>query len=86
MNGKTGKGFFDHIPHPSLSDGQPVLTAGTLIPTFDSNGKLIELEINNKSGHFKPTGESLDYIETKLLEKSQNEKFIINKNPLNQTK
>ncbi|MFW6312111.1 MAG: hypothetical protein ACOC1K_07745, partial [Nanoarchaeota archaeon] len=57
----TGNAYWDSIPHPSLSKGQKVKTAGTLTPRLE-DGEWI-LEIENASGHLWPTYDSLFMLE-----------------------
>ncbi len=49
----------NYLPHPSLSKWQPVLTAGIMKPVFDNSGNVIELVIENQTGHFHASYESL---------------------------
>jgi len=47
------------IPHTVLTRGQPVLAAGEA-EIAGSNGQYIMLSINNYSGHFRRTADSLE--------------------------
>ncbi len=53
----------NYLPHPSLSKWQPVLTAWVMKPRFDSSGNITELVIENQTGHFHASYESLKKAE-----------------------
>jgi len=61
----------DYLPHPVLSSGEDILSAGT-IKRLDSG----VIEITRKSGHFHPDLESLDIVKESLDKKGY--KVIIN--------
>ncbi|HBU06633.1 MAG TPA: hypothetical protein DEB09_00955 [Candidatus Magasanikbacteria bacterium] len=47
--------YDDSIPHPFLSKGEDVISAGTIEPKLDSNDNIVPnyLILRNKTGHFK---------------------------------
>ncbi|MGK5500757.1 hypothetical protein [Streptomyces sp. URMC 125] len=47
------------LKHPVLTGGRPVLTAGEA-EIAGSRGSYFGMEINNQSGHYKPSMESLE--------------------------
>ena len=47
------------IPHTVLTRGNPVLAVGEA-EIVGSNGQYLMLEISNRSGHFRPTPDSLE--------------------------
>ncbi len=51
----------DIINHICLVNNRPVISAGKIIVLDEK-----VLNINNASGHYQPSGESLDYIECLL--------------------
>lgn len=46
--------YDDVLPHPFLSKGEKVMSAGTIEPKLDPNGEIIpnQIILRNKSGHF----------------------------------
>lgn len=61
------RGSYAPFPHPVLSNGAPVRSAGTI--KLNGNGIF---EISNKSGHFKPTPESLYDMKIEILKVNPN--------------
>jgi hypothetical protein len=59
----------DYFPHPNLSGGEEVLSAGVIRPIFIGDGPgFDELIITNKTGHFQVSSDSLAEVEKKLEE------------------
>ncbi len=52
------------IQHSSLSNGNPVLAAGTIQSSYCyyNNNKIIKYQISNKSGHYRPDNKCLEIV------------------------
>lgn len=58
---KQLKTQFGRFHHSSLVQGKPVLAAGNIKIQSSSNGSQ-QISMNNQSGHYKPTPDSIDQV------------------------
>ena len=56
----TPRRVHDDINHPILTGGEPVLSAGEVEIVADPQGGYVVLDINNESGHYRPSNDSLE--------------------------